>query len=1377
MGFYGNVINTTRTQFSFDRIYSNKYEMMTNASKDGVFAGRYVLVEYDKETSGDSFISTVYLVGNQAYLDLPKIQITDDFNVYEQPEAKNLIIGGTQVGDAAVTNGTIIRLVAGHHLYNLNESAIYIQVTGINFETGAFEYIGVSREDYIAWVGSAIREDLRYNLVENMSSEDFEYGIFYIKENDKYELALEYDPSEEYYIYGLGAKVYLVNNLNGYYSQISTTYTPSSGDMLIVRRHCSYLVNTGDELWQATINDPLENSIIWNQMVTDDKSQYYINFNIDSTVYPDAGRGYDSTVWQKIYSAGQQKYVMVAELNTLTPNFDIAAEPPTMTPIPPHFDTDSTNMYYKVHWQPQWGFRVKAASNKILGSAMSKTGGVSLGSPSQINLTKDEIYYPSDVATTWETDSYNVRENEEFHYYYNPQTGKWEHYEEDVNYKMKSAIYFNKAGFDSEKISYSKDLIDQENPNYDENIATSGWTNNNEILIQPTGYSGYIYSNHKGENPSPAVDTQEFSLMLPALGDNIAKIWDIIYGGRNTNDTIKETNLRNLDINWEDASQGIVRNGLRLVKDVPGSDGFIKTYNTQNGEYSGEINTLAGCLNSVHDLMGMILVNTTEEDLQNLQLELEGAEEFTDYKNIDNNKIYYFANDGTYRRRHQNFIFSEIDYIYEKIENINEDNYIKNFYYYLDESSYIPTYEDEYDSTREYYIKKMNVGVSDNEAFSEVTGLKDFAARSEHFPYQKTLKNDYIYDESDYADENVVYYSVTNDLSNRISLSGDYTPYTYYYYNDEDWDENLNKALKWQLDIEDQASSDTEDHYYQIEVIKQNYNLQQPEDFLEDNKGVYFYCPGFFYTLEYQLLQSTPNAEDIDKYYKKIYPDVIGQDQIYNPQGYIFVPLDSEARDYWFSYDNNGDMTLHIDPEFYNNNQAINLYICTNNLVRDEASLMTKNQTYYLITAESREEFGDSGYQIRESYEERQLTSESYITNKYYYYDDSLQEYIFTGDMAFDPSKTYFEKTIRYDIILPANTYSINKYQIQMKPYLPNTYYRIGAEEVVFTNDGGETFISRAAYDELEEDEQVFYTGVQHVLRYDLMTEETAEQALSADYQAQLVTTTQIAKQYKDYFLININDATSFYAPNRYYYNTYEDTLSEEEKTLWEEDLGFPYGDWVIDKSENMAAGRHFYEAVIATKEDGPYYKPEKYYYKDLDLNDYVLDYSERMRENTTYYLKNDFYILEDKTGKLSKGAIWKYYEEPIPCILKIATRESFYEMQELKGFSRTLNTIHGLILKLNYLLEIDDNLTRDTNTLQGCINTIKDIINKFDTLHFNQVLITDQYGKVITKELGEINVSYGVNNSKNSNLKQLFEDLDSLTFMTDAEMNSILNS
>lgn len=47
MGFYGNIANTSKTTFSFDLIYDSRWQMDQNAETDGVFLGRYVLIQYD----------------------------------------------------------------------------------------------------------------------------------------------------------------------------------------------------------------------------------------------------------------------------------------------------------------------------------------------------------------------------------------------------------------------------------------------------------------------------------------------------------------------------------------------------------------------------------------------------------------------------------------------------------------------------------------------------------------------------------------------------------------------------------------------------------------------------------------------------------------------------------------------------------------------------------------------------------------------------------------------------------------------------------------------------------------------------------------------------------------------------------------------------------------------------------------------------------------------------------------------------------------------------------------------------------------------------------------------------------------------------------
>lgn len=65
MGFYGNIRNATNNSFKFDRIYSNRTLMEQNEQTDGVFGGRYVLVEYDQklnENPADGVVLNIYTV-------------------------------------------------------------------------------------------------------------------------------------------------------------------------------------------------------------------------------------------------------------------------------------------------------------------------------------------------------------------------------------------------------------------------------------------------------------------------------------------------------------------------------------------------------------------------------------------------------------------------------------------------------------------------------------------------------------------------------------------------------------------------------------------------------------------------------------------------------------------------------------------------------------------------------------------------------------------------------------------------------------------------------------------------------------------------------------------------------------------------------------------------------------------------------------------------------------------------------------------------------------------------------------------------------------------------------------------------------------------
>lgn len=388
------------------------------------------------------------------------------------------------------------------------------------------------------------------------------------------------------------------------------------------------------ELWRATgesatikIDETEVQYATFVKIEQDEKGdpveKYLFNYNEDMELYG-AGRGYDGTVWQKVFAEGKEKYVMVAELNSVVPTFKVTADAPTMNPLPPHFDKQSNNVAYWLHVQPQWGMRVKQA--EPLKDA-----------DQQVITDKDgnPIIY-SDTEVTWVETPYDEVTNE---------------LKEPITTQVPGNIYFNKAGLSKEVRTYNQ--------------------MDDVVSIAPTGTSGYLYPGHTAE-PKEANDIQEISIILPSIGNAISDAWDVVYGVPKAAD-----NKRNLDIDWDSLK------GIRMVEE--GGSGY--RYNSTNA------NSLAGCINSVHDLMGMIIME----------------ESVADAKDADTNSIYYNSSTKKFERKHTT-------YEYEIVHSVNNDNtfeekpganllkWVPGKYYYKDSlKNYFVDSSDKPDKSRNYY--------------------------------------------------------------------------------------------------------------------------------------------------------------------------------------------------------------------------------------------------------------------------------------------------------------------------------------------------------------------------------------------------------------------------------------------------------------------------------------------------------------------------------------------------------------------------------------------------------------------------------------------------------------------------------------------------
>lgn len=537
MGFYGHLSNIQKTSMTFDRIYPNRATMDDMADGDGVYAGRYVLIEYE--------------------------------NALDQ----------SQLTPVICFDGLLYALPEPRETWDVNDTD------------------PTSPTSYLAkLIPLTVGSDLEENIVGNQIKADITVAC--VKKNNliiNSDNIIEAGPKTQYFKIATNGTV-SKTSYNLLYNYITQNYELDESASQEMKTGCAY------------------NEVLYSSLSVDDTTadkNYRINYAIDEEAYGSA-RGYDSTVWQKTYVNGHPRYVMIAELNSVVPALDVSADAPTFTPIMPHFSQDSTNIYYKLHMQPTWGFRIKAANPELRLPMLDYNGNkyVGQGSGNIKARHEDHKKYSSDEKISWiktalnqDGGGYNVTYLSE-----QDNIGTWQ---TDNQKKINGAIYYNKAGFDKEIISHSDEI--------------------DEIALTPTGYSGHQYPTHESNGiKAVAPDVNELSIMLPSIGNTIADVWDLIYGDDKINNSDK---YRNTVIRWEDAKKVQAKDGLRLVNN---NSLLGYTYNTDS------VNTLAGVINSAQDIIGMIITDDYPVDLEDTEAIEKLNENYIYHLSTDSGNRYYF---------------------------------------------------------------------------------------------------------------------------------------------------------------------------------------------------------------------------------------------------------------------------------------------------------------------------------------------------------------------------------------------------------------------------------------------------------------------------------------------------------------------------------------------------------------------------------------------------------------------------------------------------------------------------------------------------------------------------------------------------------------
>ena len=293
MGFYGNITNTARTQFAFDKKYPNRFEMEQKCAKDGVYTGRYILIEYDQNCSIDLYPNSFYRINDVLYRSWVRdsegrLISTSKEDIIQTVISKEDILNAQKANQ--LYSGTIYRIEPGRHMYNINQTPIYIKVRELNTSNYIINYDTVTENDFIQYWGDSDIELENRKIFRINGLFEIPAAVTNIHQNT----ILVIPPGYQYSL----------NTLTEYVSPVTGSNSTTIVSYIHQEDGQEYFIYD-IALWK-TIAEIGDNTANLNT-----QQNFLINFQTDVAIYGTA-RGYDSTVWQKVYSNNQEKYVMIS---------------------------------------------------------------------------------------------------------------------------------------------------------------------------------------------------------------------------------------------------------------------------------------------------------------------------------------------------------------------------------------------------------------------------------------------------------------------------------------------------------------------------------------------------------------------------------------------------------------------------------------------------------------------------------------------------------------------------------------------------------------------------------------------------------------------------------------------------------------------------------------------------------------------------------------------------------------------------------------------------------------------------------------------------------------------------------------------------------
>ncbi len=848
------------------------------------------------------------------------------------------------------------------------------------------------------------RDDLQiYPNIECTTGTEFKFTQFEIVTSPIKQDWNKYYISDGYFYTQLPDESYFDNSGQVVYYKPKTEGNNLVGSGQIVQ---IYNNTTGEpsSIFYQCINEPTDTSSVaqWKLIRTlddlilngEEYSFYLKNYNLDKAHYKDSFdlRGYDATIWEKVYAKGYAKFVLVARLNSASfPAFELQNDPPSLMPTAPYLDTWKSDSLYKVHVPTHPGLQLKPATGKrdLLD-----------------NGDYGDWYYPTSDVERIES----IIEDQDDYY---------------------PEIYLNLGGSRNLNAQKEYHLIES----HKEKNKSIPLKNNIELTL--TGESGAIYTDKNGA-VGPQPDLLEVGIHLPIIGDIVDDFYDIVYG------TTSEIDLtRPRDIEWYD---GNVDDNLKQK-----GNGALNYKQYDLNTVAGTLNTMHSQLGQIivtwenlPDTSNPYYLNAFDKN------KIYYCKSEDKYYRIG---VGYNYIDPAIKLEGNPYYYVEAEEVVDADSYITNTYYEDSLGRVIAMGEFDPskTYYKKCLAPLAYEV----IHAPDNNDPDYVIGLRNFEA-GKYFLHSPTESNYYRDNNAEPSEPDRTYYYmdepnlssgnlITNDIEAILvsSFNNTYSPNTFYMIDE---DENYIKALEDLPNPETvyclpqftpyQTPTNSEVVFYEPNLFYYKdddgiFHLSEYETFLEGRvelarngwfttndhgQRVYFYwlqfseeptlvstvIDGRVHTeLAYTLVAAHGIVNVVDEndrtnlyYYDDITQNYIAYVNIAKVGDGHNTPLWAIPRAYWKLVNNNPVTDLYIPGKYwmFDNNTTKNYITCDLTL----SDLRSSGREYV--------------FKIKKSWE----VSEKFFIKDTYYYQSSLNHYEIDGNMTMTPNRKYYTKLRLY---------------------------------------------------------------------------------------------------------------------------------------------------------------------------------------------------------------------------------------------------------------------------------------------------------------------------------------------------------------------------